>query len=71
VNWQRFSKNRKRGSAFYYPKNYVIAAIPSFDAAKAANEALRHVGLNETESGAVPGSDLLLISGGIRCLALL
>jgi len=43
----------------FYPKHYVIATFPSFDAAKSANQALSHVGFDETESRAVPGSDLL------------
>ena len=43
----------------FYPKNYVIATFPSFEAALAANKALHHAGLSESEALAVPGSDLL------------
>jgi hypothetical protein len=43
----------------FYPKHYVIATLPSFDAAKSANQALRRGGFDETETRAVAGTDLL------------
>ncbi len=43
----------------FYPKHYVIATFPSFDAAKSANQALMRLGFDETQSRAVSGSDLL------------
>jgi hypothetical protein len=54
-----FFKGAKTSMGVFYPWKYVIATFPSFEAAKAAGDALRKAGLGPDEVMAVAGEEML------------
>jgi hypothetical protein len=54
-----FFKGAKTSMGVFYPWKYVIATFPSFEAAKAAGDALRQAGMGPDEVMAVAGEEML------------
>ena len=54
-----FFKESDESFGVFYPKHYIMATFPSFDAATKATQALRGAGFAEDEVLAVTGTELL------------
>ena len=57
-----FFKEPNTSFGVFYPKHYIIATFPTFEAAKGANQTLRNAGFNEDEVMAVSGPEALEFS---------
>jgi hypothetical protein len=54
-----FFKESDSSLGVFYPKHYIIATFPTFEAAKQAGHALRCIGFAEDEILAIPGAEVL------------
>ena len=61
-----FFKGAKTSLGVFYPWKYVIATFPSFEAAKAAGDALRQAGMGADEVMAVTGEEMLKFFDQLR-----
>jgi hypothetical protein len=61
-----FFKGAKTSMGVFYPWKYVIATFPSFEAAKAAGDALRQAGMGADEVMAVAGEEMLRFFDQLR-----
>jgi hypothetical protein len=61
-----FFKGAKTSLGVFYPWKYVIATFPSFEAAKAAGDALRQAGMSGDEVMAVTGEEMLKFFDQLR-----
>ena len=61
-----FFKGAKTSLGVFYPWKYVIATFPSFEAAKAAGDALRQAGMGADEVMAVTGQEMLKFFDQLR-----